>query len=338
MTPLQSPKQMCKNPSNIQAIRKSTTLSEIKKLIPLTEEHLKTVYRLKFPNDNPEDRLVLEQFTNPTLTDLIKSFMAYIILYDENEGYEPYAQFFAEIRTEARFLYRMIMGRLLGRIRDYLRILVMLSYFVFFFLVDMDFYDLSANHLNFLVFCFEVVHFEINGINIQPEALRKTILHKFQNNYKVPKINKSLINVRVPPSSFDGSIRSRLSAYIRKNAKQSLDAEQFKAKLESKVDTIKSTYKSMVDDFKEDLERFKKKKDKSFELQHVKFQAMKKDRFKSQSKSRFARLSKEQLNINSMSQGLVDSTFNPKKQHFISKLSRDHSGRGRRVQQVQTPR
>lgn len=325
ITPLQSPKIVSKNMIQTQQIRNSRNLTDIKQVITLTFEHIQSVYKLKFTGDNPEDRLIFDQFSDLSILDLIRDFMAYILLYDEKDDCGLYTHLYVEIKSEIRFLYRMLMGRVLGKIHDYFKILVMLAYFVFYFLVDMEFYDISANHLNFLIFCFEVVHFEINGINIQPSALKKIILQKFQNNYKVPKVKKSLANVRVASSAFDNAIKMRLSAYIQKSTRVTADAEQFKNSLESKVDTIKNAYRDMVDEFKVDIEKYKKNKDKSFELQHIRFRMMKNDRFRSQDLKTTAKVVKDRLNVNSMSQGLLNNTFNPKKQHYISELTRDHS-------------
>lgn len=324
MTPLGSPKCMQKNMTDIQMIKASENIADIKSLIPITYKHIKNVYRQKFQNENAEDQNIIEQFSDPVLIDLVKDFMAYVMLYDEKEGFEPYLKVFKDLREEIKTLYRLLASRVLGKVHDFFKILIILSYLTFYFLVDMDFYDLGANHINFLIFCLEIVHYEINGINIQPNALKKLLVHKFQNNYGVPKVKKSLINIKVANSAFDKAILMRLSGQSRKGGKF-IEEETFKINLESKVDRIKDAYRNMVDEFKEDMEKYKKSKDKSFELQHIKFRLMKQDKFRSQDKKGFYRMTKDKLNVNSMSQGLVNNTFNPKKQHFISDLIRSYT-------------
>lgn len=327
ITPLQTPRSVNTNTLNIKAVKASESVGEIKKLIPINYDHLRAVFMHKFQSDNAEECLIFKQFASPTMLDLIRNFMAYIMLYDEEKGYKRYTEFFEQIHKEINVQYRGLIVKLLGKIVDHFKILVMVAYFAFYFLVDMEFYDLSANHMNFLAFCLEVVHYELTGTNIQPDALRKTLVHKFKNNYKVPKTKKSLFQFKIGSTAFDKVVRTQESNQMRKSVNKFTEAENFKDNIQTKICSIPNGFKSTLYNFKDDLETYNKNKDKSFEYQHVKFRMMKRNKFISQDSKNGHQMAKYKLNINSMSKGMMSTTFNPKKKHYISKVTRGHPGR-----------
>lgn len=322
--PLQTPKPQSRNLAQIQSIQTAKSLPAIKKLIPLIFDQLQAVFRLKFTADNPEDRLILDQFRDLALIDLIRDFMAYIVLYDDREGFIPYAKLFDQIKADIKFLYRMMIGRLLGKIQEYVRILVMTAYFVFYFLLDLDFFDPSANQLSFLLFCLEAVHYEITGVGVQVEALKKILLHRFQNNYKVLLSKRSMMNIRSVASAFDSAVKIRLSVYMRKTAKGSIDAEQVKMNLDAKVDTIKTVYKNMVERFMRD----KTQEAGGGESQRSQLSRMDRSKLNHQDREQENRPQSQRLKNSEGGEKRSNRDFKSTKEHYISELMRNHPRRG----------
>ena len=131
-----------------------------------------------------------------------------------------------------------------------------------------------------------------------------------------------MVNIRVPSSDFDtvfrkSTIGTPSEAYFNYNSNV-LQVDQFKRKIENKTQYIKNSCKNTISRFKDDMEKFKQSRNKSFEVQHLHFRKMKKQKhFKINNKSS-DKLLREKLNINSISHGLLDNTFNPKRCHYVN--------------------
>lgn len=323
LTPIQSPRGVNKNQTYLNMLKNLGEFSRIKNTIVITFEQLSAIFKVKFSQDNVEDSLIVEQFRDDKFIDIIKSMMIYVIFYDEVDGCLNSENLYRNIRENVNQLYRELLNNLVGKIRDYFKILIVIAYFMFYFLIDLEYYDETANHVSFLTFCLEIVHYEINGLNIHPNALKKTLLSKFQNNYKVPKVRHSNIDSKINSSPFDTVVRAKISEYLNSEKRKNAKVSTFTSAIENRIDNLKEVYKNTVSEFREDFERYKKTKNKSFELQHVKFRRMKGNRYLSQDFRTVVKPSKEKLDINTISQSLAANTYNPKRKHFISRLIRD---------------
>ena len=327
----------------LKTFKELTSLSDMKSAIPIDFPYLTQIFETKFVASSVDEKLIFQQFSNSSIQDIVRYFMIYAIYYDKETGFKSNEELFGVLRSQIRIIYRKIISNLVGKVKEFLKVLLMISYFTFYSLIQFNFYELNANRLSFCVFCFEIVHFEINGFNINPEALRKTIMIRFGKAYKVPIRKISMVNIKVPSSEFDTIFRKSTmitpsEAYFNFGTNE-LQVDQFKRKIESKTQYIKNSCMNTINRFKDDMEKFKQSRNKSFEIQHLNFRKMKKQNHFKINKSS-DKLLKEKLNINSISHGLLDNTFNPKRCHYVSKLRRHHPGRVRyqeRADQAEVP-
>lgn len=310
-------------------IETCSDLSEIKDNIVIDFKTLQRIHSEKFQSNKQEYVLVVNQFQDDRIKDIIKDFMIYMILYS-NEELHGQAKILTQLKNEIKHLYRTIVENLFSKIKDYMKILIVISYFMFYLLIHDCYFDDSANHINFLVFCFEIVHYEINGVNIGTEALSETIIHKFKHNYKVPVRLNLAQKTKIVPSHYDILMKQRLDkpSFNRKRKRSTMNHySQFQRNLASKAATIQDSYKNTINDFKENFEKYRRTKNKSFEVQHFRFRKMKLQRYKSYDDKTIKKIFKDKIDINSISQGLLLNTKNPKNKHYMSKIKRHNESR-----------
>lgn len=307
--------------NQLQKIKKADALSQLKKYIKIDSTNLSQIFTQKFSQDNKDDVVILESFCKDFGIELVKGFMIYMLLQD-NVNEENKESMLEELKEETKFNYRMLLGGLVGRVKDYLKILIMLSYFVFYLLLFQELKEQAANHPDFLVFCFEVVHTELNGADVSSNSLKKIILRRFQNNYRVPVGRLSVIS----KLTFDYARRK--SSVVNPNMKSPVgntmyfEATRFREDIKSRSTDISQAYKDLIHRFREDFEKYKQQKDRCFEAQHKRFKEAKAKVLHKSDLQLYNGIFKDRFDVNRMSQALRDNTPNPKKKHFIRKLSR----------------
>lgn len=306
----------------VRSFKQIDNIIEMKKAIKIDFMFLEEIFVSQFTPYNQDEALIIQQFRKEPMIDIIKLFIIYAVFYDKEEGFKGKEELFNTLREDIRKIYRRIISDLVGKVKEFLKVLLMISYFVFYSLIFFNFYELNANKLSFCVFCFEIVHYEINGFNINPNALKKIITSRLGSGYKVPLKKISMVNITVPSSDFDKAFRKSVIGSHRNLGSEDIQMSHFKQQIENKTAYIKNSCKNTVIAFKEDIEKFKQSRNKSFEIQHLKFRKMKKEKHRKCIDKSSDKLVKERLNINSISHGLLNNTFNPKRNHYISRLIR----------------
>lgn len=284
---------------------------------------LQRTYAQNFLKKTRDFDILVRVFKDQKLLEMISQFAALVVVNFSEKSLPEKPELAQKLTLKIQLAYKVLVHKLVGQDLRCFSVAIFIGFNVMQHLIRMRLFDKKTESFEFMNYCVELAHYQLNGFKLNSNALAKYVDAFFGKYYKDKSKSRSVNNIALPQNVYEDSMMAFEAecgeedrpVTIRGASLIKPDGISRAELIELKLSELNGGYNEIKEDFVKLMRAFVEKKHTNNEVDRqipeIEVQA-----------NPEAATRKNVININSISLAMQQTTLSCKKQFFVSIMNR----------------